>query len=337
MLFNQAFLSILFLAFSIWWMLRKPEDKNRPWLVVALVMNLFYGFFFTRFMTGEGSLLPWKYDHILYHLDQSLGIHAASIARPLQGFWRLPLMIAYQAMVPMMIVWFLVTSRYGNRGSVILSFAAELAVGPLLYSVVPGCGPIYAFRTQWLHPPAVPADTIRLSGMPNAFPSLHAATALVFVLFAPTRLTRACAMVFLAATCMATLSTGEHYVIDLIPGLAFGAFAASVGLARLRQAAGFLVIASSWAFAVRIGNAFLIAHPLLLRSGVALTLMLVAVAVWREWRSKPAVAALETQKTEDDPTAAHNSRSAFKVGTARSARLNVSIAGTETMLQRNLR
>ncbi|MGB6826738.1 MAG: hypothetical protein WBE41_01755, partial [Terracidiphilus sp.] len=65
--------------------------------------------------------------------------------------------------------------------------------------------------------------------------------------------------------------------------------------------------------------------------------MLVAVAVWREWRSKPAVAALETQKTEDDPTAAHNSRSAFKVGTARSARLNVSIAGTETMLQRNLR
>ena len=306
MLFNQAFLSILFLAFSIWWMLRKPEDKNRPLLVVALVMNLFYGFLLTRFMTGEGSLLPWKYDHILYHLDQSLGIYAASIARPLQGVWRVPLMIAYQAMVPMMIVWFWATSRHGNRSSVILSYAAELAAGPLLYTIVPGCGPIYAFRTQWLHPPAVPADTIRLSGMPNAFPSLHAATALVFVLFAPTRLTRAFAMAFLAVTCMATLSTGEHYVIDLVPGLAFGAFAASVGLVRLRQAAGFLVIASSWAVAVRLGGAFLIAHPLLLRSGVALTLMLVAVAVWREWRSKPAVAAVKTQWKGADATVVQN-------------------------------
>jgi PAP2 superfamily len=298
-MFTQAFLSILVLAFAIWWMLRKTEDKTRPWLVLALVMNLFYGFFFTKFMTGEDSLLPWKYDHILYHLDQSLGIHAASIARPLQGSWRVPLLVAYQAMIPMMIFWFLLISRYGKRGSMVPSYAAELGIGPLLYAVAPGCGPLYAFGAQWLHPPAVPADTIRLSGMPNAFPSLHAATALIFVLFAPTRLARAFSLVFLAATCMATLSTGEHYVVDLVPGLAFGAFAASVGLARMRQAAGFLIIASSWSFAVRFGNAFLIAHPLLLKSAVALTLILVAIAVWREWRSEPAAPAVETPQTAE--------------------------------------
>ncbi|HTW77982.1 MAG TPA: phosphatase PAP2 family protein [Terracidiphilus sp.] len=292
-LFNPAFQGILVLAFSIWWMLRKPEDRTRPWLVLALVLNLFYGFLLTTFMTGEGSLLPWKYDHILYHLDQSLGIHAASIARPLQGAWRLPLLFAYQAMIPMMVLWFLVTDRYGKRGSVVPAYAAELAVGPLLYSVAPGCGPIYAFGAQWPHPAAVPADMIRLSGMPNAFPSLHAATALILVLFAPTRLARSFALVFLAATLMATLSTGEHYLIDLVPGLAFGVFAASVGLLRFRQAAGFLFIASSWTFTVRIWNAFLIAHPLLLRSSVALTLMLVAIAIWKEWRSRPCAAALE--------------------------------------------
>jgi hypothetical protein len=305
-LFSQSFLSILVLAFSIWWMLRKPEDNTRPLLVLALVLNLFYGFLFNKFMTGEGSLLPWKYDHILFHLDQSLGIHSASIARPLQGFWRVPLMVAYQAMVPMMIVWFLVASRFGNRGSVVLSYAAELAVGPLLYSVVPGCGPIYIFREQWLHPPVVPAGTIRLSGMPNAFPSLHAATALIFVLFAPTRLARACAVVFLAATCAATLSTGEHYVIDLVPGLAFGVFAASVGLLRFRQAAGFLFIACSWTFAVRIWNAFLIDHPMLLRTGAALTLMLVVIAIWREWRWQRTAATIENQSIEADATAAQN-------------------------------
>jgi len=287
-LFNPAFQGILVLAFSIWWMLRKPEDRTRPWLVLALVMNLFYGFLLTTFMTGEGSLLPWKYDHILYHLDQSLGIHAASIARPLQGSWRLPLLFAYQAMIPMMVLWFLVADRYGKRGSVVPAYAAELAVGPLLYSVAPGCGPIYAFGAQWLHPPAVPADTIRLGGMANAFPSLHAATALILVLFAPTRLARSFALVFLAATLMATLSTGEHYLIDLVPGLAFGTFAASVGLARIRQAVGFLVIATSWSLAVRLASAFLIAHPLLVRSGAVLTLLLVAAAVWKEWLPQPA-------------------------------------------------
>jgi hypothetical protein len=299
---SQSFLSILVLAFSIWWMLRKTEDKTRPWLVIALVMNLFYGFFFTKFMTGEGSLLPWKYDHILYHLDQSLGIHAASIARPLQGFWRVPLLVAYQAMVPMMILWFLIASRYGKRGSIVPAYAAELAGGPLLYSVVPGCGPLYAFGAEWLHPPAVPVDTIRLSGMPNAFPSLHAATALVFVMFAPTRLARAFSLVFLAATCMATISTGEHYFIDLIPGAAFGAFAASVGLMRIRQAAGFLVIAASWSFGARIGYAFLVAHALLVQLGVLLTLALVVFAVWKEWRTQPVAATVEADLTAANAT-----------------------------------
>jgi hypothetical protein len=301
---SQSFLSILALAFSLWWMLRNTEDKTRPWLVIALVLNLFYGFLLTRFMSGEGSLLPWKYDHILFHLDQSLGINAAWIARPLQGFWRIPLLVVYQAMVPMMIVWFLLSSRYGKRGSLIPAYATELAAGPLLYSVVPGCGPHYAFGAQWLYPPAVPADTIRLSGMPNAFPSLHIATALVFVMFAPTRLTRIFSLAFLAATCMATLSTGEHYVIDLVPGLAFGAFAASVGLARIRQAAGFLVIVSVWSIAVHFGSPSLIAHPLLVQSGAALTLVLVAIAVWKESRSQPEASIVETDQTVADAAAA---------------------------------
>jgi hypothetical protein len=336
MLTSQSFLSILVLAFSIWWMLRKTEDKTRPWLVLALVMNLFYGFFFTKFMTSEGSLLPWRYDYILYHLDQSLGIHAAAIARPLQGFWRVPLLVAYQLIVPMMIFWFFVASRYGKRGSVIPAYAAELGVGPLLYAVAPGCGPLYAFGAQWLHPPAVPADTIRLSGMPNAFPSLHVATALIFVFFAPTRLARAFSLVFLAATCMATLSTGEHYVIDLVPGFAFGAFAASLGLVRIRQAVGFLIVAFSWSVAVRIGSAFLIAHPLLVQSGVVFTLMLVVIAIWREWRSQPAAAAVETPQTAD-AAAAQNSLSVITYGSAPNAHLRESIAGIEKLVQRSRR
>ena len=94
-------------------------------------------------------------------------------------------------MVPMMICWFLVTRRRKMRGSVVMAYVGELVAGPLLYAVLPACGPAYAFGAQWLHPQQVQAGIVRLASMPNAFPSLHIATAFVFVLFAPGK-TMAC-------------------------------------------------------------------------------------------------------------------------------------------------
>jgi hypothetical protein len=57
--------------------------------VFALVLNLFYGFLLNSLVGREGSLVPWKLDHVLIHLDISLGIQAASIARIFQGTCRL--------------------------------------------------------------------------------------------------------------------------------------------------------------------------------------------------------------------------------------------------------
>jgi hypothetical protein len=293
LLTNPALIGILALFLAAIWMVRDPKDRTRPLLVFALVLNLFYGFLLTTFMQREGSLFPWKFDFVLFRIDEALGLPAAAIARPLQGAWRIPLYVVYQAMVPMMICWFLLTRYRKHRSSIIPAYVAELVAGPLLYAALPACGPLYAFGARWLHPPAAtPAAAIRLAGMPNAFPSLHIATALVFVLFAPGKLWRAVALAFLFATAMATLATGEHYFIDLIPGLAFGAFSASIGLAQYRQAAGFLGIACSWTIAVRFRAPFLIGHPLLLEAAVALTVLAVAAAVVREWRTQPQVEAL---------------------------------------------
>lgn len=286
-LLNPAFDGTLALFLAALWMLHDPKDRTRPILVFALVLNLFYGLLFNLFMTREDSLLPWKYDHVLFRMDESLGLHAAWIAAPLLGSFRVPLWIAYQAMIPMMICWLLVTRYCHHRGSVIPAYAAELATGPILYAIVPACGPAYAFGAQWLHPPAVTAQVIRLNGVPNAFPSLHAATAFVLVLFAPGRLwSRAVALVFFAATCMATLSTGEHYVIDLIPGVAFGTFAASVGLGRFRRALAFFSIACGWSIAVRLQSAFLIDHPIVTRTCAALTILLASLVLIQEWSTE---------------------------------------------------
>jgi hypothetical protein len=301
-LLSPPVLGILALFLSALWMLRDTKDKTRPLLVFALVLNLFYGFLLTTVMGGEGGLFPWKFDHILFCVDHSLGLQAASIARPLQGFMRLPLWIVYQLMVPMMIVWFLVTSYRNLRASIVLAYVAELVAGPLLYSLFPACGPIYAFGSQWLSPPSVQPVPIRLAGMPNAFPSLHIGTAFLFLLFAPGKLWKAVAFAFLALTSLATLSTGEHYVIDLIPGLAFGAFAAAVGSKDLKQASLFLSTTLAWSLVMRFASFILIDYPIVTRFFAALTIALAVFALWKQWKSHTSPPPVLSPAREPSPT-----------------------------------
>jgi hypothetical protein len=280
---SPAFVGMFLLFLSVLWMLRNPKDAARPILVFALVFNLFYCILLNFFMGTEGNLLPWKYDHVLFNIDESLGFSAAAISRwSLEHGCLLPLVIIYQMMVPMMICWFFVT-RYRNlRGSFVRAYIAELVGGPILYSILPACGPIYAFGTQWLHPPAVQAGPIQLTGSPNAFPSLHVGTALVLVLFAPGKFSRGVSLAFLGGTVFATLATGEHYGIDLVAGLAFGGFAASVGRKLLSRAALFLAITLTWSLLVRFAHIFLINHPAITASFATLTVALATVTVLKE-------------------------------------------------------
>jgi len=281
------------LFLSVIWMLRDEKDKARAELVFALIINLFYGVLFNLFMAREGAAFPWRFDHILVRLDAALGIQAIPIARLLQGSLHVPFLIAYDSILPMMIAWYLLTRYKRCPGSIILAYAAELVFGPLLYTIVPACGPIYAFGKQWLYPPSFPAETVRLTGIPNAFPSLHVGTAFIFVMFAPGRIWKAVALLFLALTCLATLAAGEHYVIDLIPGLAFGVFASAVGTRNYSRAGCFFALALAWSLGVRFGYMTLIAHPILLRSLAGLTVVFVALGLYRQWSVAPA---LETDK-----------------------------------------
>jgi len=289
---NPAIIGIAALFLSVVWMVRDQTDKTRPLLVFALTLNLFFGFLLTVFMSREGSVLPFKYDHVLACLDGALGVSAGSIARPLEGLWRTPLIVVYQLMVPMMICWFFVTRSANPAASAVMAYVGELVAAPLLYAIFPACGPIYAFGARWLDPPRVQATAERIVGMPNAFPSLHFGTAFVFVLLARGRLWRAVSLAFMLATGLATLSTGEHYVIDLVAGLAFGCFAANVGYGRYRRAAFYLGAALGWSLVVRFGYGTLIAHPALPRSLVVLTLALAVLATMQAWKPQREPAAV---------------------------------------------
>jgi PAP2 superfamily len=280
---SPAFVGMLLLFLSVLWMLKNPKDAARPILVFALVFNLFYCILLNFFMGSEGNLLPWKYDRVLFNIDGSLGFSAAAFSRwSLEHGCLLPLVIIYQLMVPMMICWFFVTHHRNLRASFVCAYIVELVGGPILYSIVPACGPIYAFGAQWLHPPVVQPGPIQLTGSPNAFPSLHVGTALVLVLFAPGKFSRGVSLAFLVGTVFATIATGEHYGIDLVAGLAFGCCAVSVGRNSLSRAALFLAITLTWSLLVRFAYILLIAHPAMTASFATLTVALATVTVLQE-------------------------------------------------------
>lgn len=285
LVWNSQVVSILSLFAAIIWMLRNEKDKVRVYLVLALLLNLFFGLLLNVGMSEENSLFPMKYDWILFHLDEGLGITATSVARHLQGAMVMPLRIVYNLMLPMMVAWIPITGYRTPRGSVALAYVAELVVGPLSYAVVPACGPLYAFGKAWLQPSTPPVSVMHLTGLPNAFPSLHLASAVVIVVFARGGFWRAVALLFLLGTTMATIATGEHYLVDLFPGILFGCFAASVGQLRLRRALACLGFVLLWLVAVRFGYGLLIAHARLVQT-LALASAAVTVAMVIEaWRT----------------------------------------------------
>ena len=280
---NPAAIGLIALFLSVLWMLRDERDKTRPILVLALAINLLYGFVLNVLMGKENGLCPWKYDHILAAMDASLGVDTPSIASALQETWRILLGIVYDLMVPMMIVWYIAGRYRKTSGNILYSYIAEMLAGPLLYAIVPACGPVYAFRAQWLHPGATQPELIRLSGMPNAFPSLHLATAVVFVFFARGILWRTASLALVAGTASATISTGEHYVIDLVAGLAFGCFAAAVGYKKIAPAIFNLAFALGWSLAVRFQFQFLLDQPAILKLCAAFTVVSTVSMIAAEW------------------------------------------------------
>jgi len=276
------------------WILKDEKDKSRQLLFLGLVGSVFYQGLLNAFMATANRALPWKYDYYLLCVDRAMGVSSGGLALALRGPWPSILNVVYGLMLPAIIFW-LVLNRKANAG-VVRAYFALLIGGPVLYSLLPAAGPVYTFGKEWTNPPVVQAKLIQLDTPINAFPSIHLAVALFFVLTAKSTLWRSLSLAFLAGTALATLTTGEHYVIDLVAGLAFGCFMVSVGKRKTWAALGYLGVALAWLFAIRWGVYGLMAHAGMVRLAAALTMALAARAVWTEWSA-------DTCKALDQETA----------------------------------
>src|SRR5260370_27075911 len=148
---------------------------------------------------------------------------------------------------------------------------------------MPSCRPIYplpGFPSNHLHPVV---EAVRLSSDFNALLSLHISTAVLLVIFAQTRTRRILAILYLIGTALASPATGEQYIIDLIIGVPFACFAASVAYRRIGTAVGHLGLVMARMIAIRTTAPVFVRRPGFLKYFAALTWEIVVRSVTRSW------------------------------------------------------
>jgi hypothetical protein len=273
---NPSFISAITSPSVLWmlailglalWMLFRPYGKDAP-KILLLIMVFAFEPLTRAVMNAENRGFPLKFDYFLYAIDKALGVSAFWVARMLSEWQRSVLFVVYQSLSAAMITWYGVSLRRrdGRPGSLLVAYLVTFGLGPCLYLIVPACGPRHAFGNVFpAGNPEVSLLPVPLNYWPNAIPSLHVATALLFVFFAGrNRVLGGIAWLYLALTVAATLAF-EHYVIDLVVAVPFACFATLVTRGKVRQALFCLAAVLLWMLAIRFATPALIAHPALLR------------------------------------------------------------------------
>src|SRR6185369_9685350 len=185
-------------------------------------------------------LCPYKLDLYIYRLDGWLGFQPSfALGRLVAGrvALMLPLALAYQ-LLP-----FAILAVYGahlwrrdawETWTMVRVFVWNLLLSIPFYLLIPVCGPAYAFPAY----PAQPAHDIvphpiALHAPPNGVPSVHFSTALLIFWYARQLPFGAWTSgVYLLLIAAATLSSGEHYLFDLLAAVPYAALVYRLGKLR---------------------------------------------------------------------------------------------------------
>jgi hypothetical protein len=258
------------------WMLFRPQGKDAP-KILLFILVLAFEPLSGAVMNAENRNFPLKFDYFLYAIDRSLGLSAFWVARLLSEWQRSALFVVYQSLTVAMITWYGVNLRRrdGRPAGLLIAYLITFGLGPCLYLIVPACGPRHAFGSAFpAGNPDVSPMLVPLNYWPNAMPSLHVATALLFVFFAGgNRVLGGIAWLYLAATAAATLAF-EHYAIDLVVAVPFACCAALGSRGKVRRALFCLAVVLLWLMAIRFHTPALTAHPVFLRIAALATLLL---------------------------------------------------------------
>ena len=281
-----VFWSFSILALFIWLVFR--PFATAPWKILGCIVLLAAaGPVSVAALKASSRAYPLKFDYVLQSLDQALGLTAFQISGLFSPRQRTDLLALYEFLGPAMVAWYgmHLVMRGGQPRKLLYSYLIAYLVGGCLYGIVPAMGPRYAFGAAFPmgHPNVAPVPAL-LEGYPNAMPSLHVATALVFVLFNNRkRWLLSIAILFLTGTVAATLAI-EHYVVDLVVAVPFACFAVESAYGRVIAAIKYLGLVFMWLGLIRFASPELLQHPWALRFLAVFTLLVGVRAIAARWK-----------------------------------------------------
>jgi PAP2 superfamily len=302
-----GFGALLLLGFRALWSEREGRDNAVALLVPALVL-VFFMLACANVLRWTSGLSPETDDAWLYAFDGSLGFQPSFwMGKIMYGsivLIRSTLLTYLSLPFAMAVVCAWKTPVAARRVSWYMLIVLSLAgiAGWVLYNVVPGTGPIYAFSKDfpWNAVPYKALSTFALEkmsiplGVPrNGMPSLHMGW--VILLWWNSRglprALRAFLAFYLCLTVVATLGSGQHYLVDLVVSLPFALAvqaAASYGLPhksrRIAALVAGLALTMVWLLMVRFGVAWALKSPII---PWTLILATTATTLWLEsWMSE---------------------------------------------------
>lgn len=247
-------------------------------------------------------ITPRTYDWSLYAFDRSLGFSPSAFAGQL---WRAhPILrfaagLAYSSLPVNIGLAFALWSRRksGIFPDVRVLFVLLGVAGFLLYQLCPAAGPVYLGGSAFPDHLPLAGDALKSVVIPdaprNAMPSLHIAMCLLILYntwFGGLKW-RLYGFLCLLLTAIATLGTGEHYLIDLVVAVPLSA-AVQMACSPRRDlgSAGILLgLVIGWLVTLRAGGA-VFRHPLAIWAALLTTLILPALLFARSMARRPGMA-----------------------------------------------
>jgi PAP2 superfamily len=301
-----GFGAILLLGLRTVWSNRESQKNSLAFLAPALILIVFI-LTSSSVLRFSGSLSLQTEDAWLYAFDGSLGFQPSfAVGRVM--FTHLVLarsaFLTYLSLpFAMAIVCAWKTAPNAKRISWHMLIVILLAGvgGWLLYNIIPGTGPIYAFGSNFPWHEIAYRDLARFApikislpaGIPrNAMPSLHMGWAVLLYWNSKgfPRSLRAALFIFLILTVVATLGGGQHYLVDLVVSLPFVLAVQSASLlaapnSRKQLSALFCGLGATfaWLVIIRFGWALVMASRIIPWTLVLITLV---GTIWiRNWAS----------------------------------------------------
>jgi hypothetical protein len=244
------------------WILVDRKNRHMGNLLYVVLGITLISFLLPRILKAEGNLVPWKYDELLYRLDNAAGLSIVGIAR-VTPYWLYAVVAVVYKSLPWSITFWAgmhLSRPWGEYGAMSRAFLNCYATTGPLFLILPACGPSYAlqhFRGS--------TDPFVLADLPNAIPSMHICSAFLLLIFAgPTARWQRILMLYLLGTAAGTILVGEHYFVDWLPAIPFAFFGAFAARRQYRRAALNLAVTLSLILMLRFAGPSLIAHPAVL-------------------------------------------------------------------------